>query len=161
MKNACFNKIAFSDPNARGLLKESSCPFKCKLCVSTRAPNLGEKLVLPSESLKAALQGQPVAQGHLQGLDYPGCSVVGLSSPSGVSGLGRRHLPREGFYLIPEPDTRVLTAVFSVGRKMSLLLNNVFVIVAATLSGFSRMAKSFEMIMLSRFFTGVNAGMAT
>ncbi|XP_054075340.1 solute carrier family 2, facilitated glucose transporter member 11 isoform X2 [Rissa tridactyla] len=45
-----------------------------------------------------------------------------------------------------------------LGRKMSLLLNNVFVIIAAVLSGFSRMAKSFEMIMLSRFFTGVNAG---
>ncbi|NXO82435.1 GTR11 protein, partial [Sitta europaea] len=45
-----------------------------------------------------------------------------------------------------------------LGRKMSLLLNNAFVIIAAALSGFSRMAKSFEMIMLSRFFTGVNAG---
>ncbi|NXN09651.1 GTR11 protein, partial [Indicator maculatus] len=45
-----------------------------------------------------------------------------------------------------------------LGRKMSLLLNNVFVITAAILSGFSQMAKSFEMIMLSRFFTGVNAG---
>ncbi|NWX73829.1 GTR11 protein, partial [Alca torda] len=47
-----------------------------------------------------------------------------------------------------------------LGRKMSLLLNNVFVIIAAVLSGFSRMAKSFEMIMLSRFFTGVNAGVS-
>ncbi|XP_017669511.1 PREDICTED: solute carrier family 2, facilitated glucose transporter member 11 isoform X2 [Lepidothrix coronata] len=47
-----------------------------------------------------------------------------------------------------------------LGRKMSLLLNNVFVIIAAALSGFSRMAKSFEMIMLSRFFTGMNAGVS-
>ncbi|XP_061865987.1 solute carrier family 2, facilitated glucose transporter member 11 isoform X2 [Colius striatus] len=47
-----------------------------------------------------------------------------------------------------------------LGRKMSLLLNNVFVIIAAVLSGFSRMAKSFEMIMLGRFFTGVNAGVS-
>uniref|UniRef100_A0A8C5TEB4 Solute carrier family 2, facilitated glucose transporter member 5 n=1 Tax=Malurus cyaneus samueli TaxID=2593467 RepID=A0A8C5TEB4_9PASS len=47
-----------------------------------------------------------------------------------------------------------------LGRKTSLLLNNVFVIIAATLSGFSRMAKSFEMIMLSRFFTGMNAGVS-
>ncbi|XP_014799459.1 PREDICTED: solute carrier family 2, facilitated glucose transporter member 11 [Calidris pugnax] len=47
-----------------------------------------------------------------------------------------------------------------VGRKMSLLLNNLFVITAALLSGFSRMARSFEMIMLSRFFTGVNAGVS-
>lgn len=57
--------------------------------------------------------------------------------------------------------THVLTTVFSLGRKMSLLLNNVFVIIAASLSGFSRTAKSFEMIMLSRFFTGVNVGTAT
>ncbi|XP_042685015.1 solute carrier family 2, facilitated glucose transporter member 11-like [Centrocercus urophasianus] len=47
-----------------------------------------------------------------------------------------------------------------LGRKMSLLVNNVFVIVAAVLSGFSQMAKSFEMIMLSRFLTGVNAGVS-
>lgn len=40
-------------------------------------------------------------------------------------------------------------------------MNNVFVIIAAVLSGFSRMAKSFEMIMLSRFFTGINAGMVS
>lgn len=85
---------------------------------------------------------------------------MGLSSPSGASRLGRWHLPHEVFYLMTEPDTHVLTTVFSLGRKMSLLLNNVFVIIAATLSGFSRMAKSFEMIMLSRFFAGVNAGTA-
>ncbi|NXT75666.1 GTR11 protein, partial [Zapornia atra] len=47
-----------------------------------------------------------------------------------------------------------------LGRKMSLLLNNVFVIIAAVLSGFSRMAKSFEIIMISRFFTGMNAGVS-
>ncbi|XP_072206991.1 solute carrier family 2, facilitated glucose transporter member 11-like isoform X1 [Excalfactoria chinensis] len=47
-----------------------------------------------------------------------------------------------------------------LGRKMSLLVNNLFVIVAAALSGFSQMAKSFEMIMLSRFLTGVNAGVS-
>ncbi|KAM9178666.1 solute carrier family 2, facilitated glucose transporter member 11-like [Mergus octosetaceus] len=47
-----------------------------------------------------------------------------------------------------------------LGRKMSLLVNNIFVIIAAVLSGFSQMAKSFEMIMVSRFFTGVNAGVS-
>ncbi|XP_075371979.1 solute carrier family 2, facilitated glucose transporter member 11 [Mycteria americana] len=47
-----------------------------------------------------------------------------------------------------------------LGRKMSLLLNNVFVIIAAVLSGFSRASKSFEIIMLRRFFTGVNAGIS-
>ncbi|KAM8797519.1 solute carrier family 2, facilitated glucose transporter member 11 [Eudromia elegans] len=47
-----------------------------------------------------------------------------------------------------------------LGRKTSLLLNNVFVIIAAVLSGFSRVAKSFEMIILGRFFTGLNAGIS-
>uniref|UniRef100_A0A8D0GFT5 Solute carrier family 2 member 11 n=1 Tax=Sphenodon punctatus TaxID=8508 RepID=A0A8D0GFT5_SPHPU len=47
-----------------------------------------------------------------------------------------------------------------LGRKKSLLLNNVFVIIAAVLSGFSQMAKFFEMIILSRFFTGINAGVS-
>ncbi|XP_077165247.1 solute carrier family 2, facilitated glucose transporter member 11 isoform X2 [Paroedura picta] len=45
-----------------------------------------------------------------------------------------------------------------LGRKKSLLLNNIFVILAALLVGFSRIARSFEMIMLSRFFAGINAG---
>ncbi|XP_010215694.1 PREDICTED: solute carrier family 2, facilitated glucose transporter member 11 [Tinamus guttatus] len=47
-----------------------------------------------------------------------------------------------------------------LGRKTSLLFNNMFVIIAAVLSGFSRMAKSFEMIIVSRFFTGLNAGIS-
>ncbi|XP_053136281.1 solute carrier family 2, facilitated glucose transporter member 11 isoform X2 [Hemicordylus capensis] len=45
-----------------------------------------------------------------------------------------------------------------LGRKKSLLLNNLFVVLAAFLVGFSRMAGSFEMIMLSRFLAGINAG---
>ncbi|XP_060539632.1 solute carrier family 2, facilitated glucose transporter member 11 [Pantherophis guttatus] len=45
-----------------------------------------------------------------------------------------------------------------MGRKKSLLLNNAFVALAALLVGFSRMAKSFEMILLSRFFAGINSG---
>ncbi|XP_060105772.1 solute carrier family 2, facilitated glucose transporter member 11 [Heteronotia binoei] len=45
-----------------------------------------------------------------------------------------------------------------LGRKKSLLLNNMFVILAALLVGVSRIAKSFEMIMLSRFFAGINSG---
>lgn len=45
-----------------------------------------------------------------------------------------------------------------LGRKKSLLLNNLFVVLAALLAGCSRAAKSFEMIMLSRFLAGVNSG---
>ncbi|XP_070618585.1 solute carrier family 2, facilitated glucose transporter member 11 isoform X1 [Erythrolamprus reginae] len=47
-----------------------------------------------------------------------------------------------------------------MGRKKSLLLNNAFVALAALLAGFSRVAKSFEMILLSRFFAGINSGVA-
>uniref|UniRef100_A0A8D1FDM2 Major facilitator superfamily (MFS) profile domain-containing protein n=1 Tax=Sus scrofa TaxID=9823 RepID=A0A8D1FDM2_PIG len=46
-----------------------------------------------------------------------------------------------------------------LGRKKSLLVNNIFVVAAATLFGFSRRAGSFEMIMLGRLLVGVSAGM--
>uniref|UniRef100_A0A8C4KTE4 Solute carrier family 2 member 11 n=1 Tax=Equus asinus TaxID=9793 RepID=A0A8C4KTE4_EQUAS len=45
-----------------------------------------------------------------------------------------------------------------LGRKKSLLVNNVFVVAAAILFGFSRRAGSFEMIMLGRLLVGVSAG---
>ncbi|XP_062890452.1 solute carrier family 2, facilitated glucose transporter member 11-like isoform X2 [Mobula hypostoma] len=44
------------------------------------------------------------------------------------------------------------------GRKNSLIFNNVVAIVGAVIVGFSRMAKSFEMILVARFLYGVNAG---
>ncbi|XP_005396471.1 PREDICTED: solute carrier family 2, facilitated glucose transporter member 11 isoform X1 [Chinchilla lanigera] len=47
-----------------------------------------------------------------------------------------------------------------LGRKKSLLVNNVFVLVAAILFGFSSKAGSFEMIMLGRLFVGVSAGVS-
>lgn len=37
-------------------------------------------------------------------------------------------------------------------------MNNIFVVAAATLFGFSRRAGSFEMIMLGRLLVGVSAG---
>ncbi|XP_071384383.1 solute carrier family 2, facilitated glucose transporter member 11 [Centroberyx affinis] len=46
------------------------------------------------------------------------------------------------------------------GRKNSLLLNNVFLFVGAVLVLTSRAAKSFEMILLARFFVGVNSGVS-
>ncbi|EPQ13472.1 Solute carrier family 2, facilitated glucose transporter member 11 [Myotis brandtii] len=45
-----------------------------------------------------------------------------------------------------------------LGRKKSLLVNNVFVVAAAILFGFSHRAGSFEMIMLGRLLMGVSAG---
>ncbi|XP_033618255.1 solute carrier family 2, facilitated glucose transporter member 11 [Fukomys damarensis] len=47
-----------------------------------------------------------------------------------------------------------------LGRKKSLLVNNIFAVVAATLFGFSRKAGSLEMIMLGRLLVGVNAGVS-
>ncbi|XP_054640186.1 solute carrier family 2, facilitated glucose transporter member 11-like [Dunckerocampus dactyliophorus] len=45
------------------------------------------------------------------------------------------------------------------GRKKALLFNNVVAVVAALLMLFSRMAKSFEMILLGRFLFGYNVGL--
>ncbi|KAF3813754.1 hypothetical protein GH733_018286 [Mirounga leonina] len=47
-----------------------------------------------------------------------------------------------------------------LGRKKSLLVNNIFVVAAATLFGFSRRAGSFEMIVLGRLLMGVSAGLS-
>nr|KAF6312234.1 solute carrier family 2 member 11 [Pipistrellus kuhlii] len=47
-----------------------------------------------------------------------------------------------------------------LGRKKSLLVNNVFVVAAAILFGFSHRAGSFEMIMLGRLLVGVSAGVS-
>ncbi|XP_041584381.1 solute carrier family 2, facilitated glucose transporter member 11 isoform X10 [Vulpes lagopus] len=46
-----------------------------------------------------------------------------------------------------------------LGRKKSLLVNNIFVVAAASLFGFSRRAGSFEMVILGRLLIGVSAGM--
>lgn len=48
---------------------------------------------------------------------------------------------------------------FSFCRKKALLFNNVVAVVAALLMLFSRMAQSFEMILLGRFLYGYNVGM--
>ncbi|XP_028967740.1 solute carrier family 2, facilitated glucose transporter member 1 [Galendromus occidentalis] len=45
------------------------------------------------------------------------------------------------------------------GRKGGLLFNNVFVIVAAALMGFARSCRSYEMMIMGRFFIGVNNGL--
>lgn len=47
-----------------------------------------------------------------------------------------------------------------VGRKKSLLVNNILVVAAAALFGFSREAGSFEMIILGRLLMGVSAGVS-
>ncbi|KAF7476367.1 hypothetical protein GHT09_012548 [Marmota monax] len=47
-----------------------------------------------------------------------------------------------------------------LGRKKLLLVNNIFVVAAALLFGFSHKAGSFEMIMLGRLLMGVSAGVS-
>uniref|UniRef100_A0AAY5E8M5 Solute carrier family 2, facilitated glucose transporter member 5 n=1 Tax=Electrophorus electricus TaxID=8005 RepID=A0AAY5E8M5_ELEEL len=46
------------------------------------------------------------------------------------------------------------------GRKKTLLLNNIFLMSSALLAVTSRTARSFEMIMISRFLVGINAGVS-
>ncbi|NWX55432.1 GTR11 protein, partial [Promerops cafer] len=43
-------------------------------------------------------------------------------------------------------------------RKKCLLLNDVVLITATLLTGFSRRARSFEMILAGRFLEGIGAG---
>ncbi|KAL6457909.1 hypothetical protein MHYP_G00331390 [Metynnis hypsauchen] len=46
------------------------------------------------------------------------------------------------------------------GRKKTLLLNNIFLMSSALLAITSRKARSFEMIIISRFLVGINAGVS-
>ncbi|KAG1942732.1 solute carrier family 2, facilitated glucose transporter member 11 isoform X1 [Pimephales promelas] len=46
------------------------------------------------------------------------------------------------------------------GRKKTMLLNNVFLFSSSLLALLSRTAKSFEMIIISRFLVGINAGIS-
>ncbi|XP_056398958.1 solute carrier family 2, facilitated glucose transporter member 5 isoform X5 [Hyla sarda] len=51
--------------------------------------------------------------------------------------------------------------VTKIGRKGTLLLNNIFSIVPAILMGTSVLSKSFEIIIVSRFIIGICAGLSS
>uniref|UniRef100_A0A452F6E3 Solute carrier family 2, facilitated glucose transporter member 5 n=1 Tax=Capra hircus TaxID=9925 RepID=A0A452F6E3_CAPHI len=51
--------------------------------------------------------------------------------------------------------------VNNLGRKGTLLFNNIFSIVPALLMGFSDLAKSFEMIIVARVLVGICAGLSS
>ncbi|XP_052748182.1 solute carrier family 2, facilitated glucose transporter member 1-like [Galleria mellonella] len=55
----------------------------------------------------------------------------------------------------------VITGIIAdrFGRKCGLLLNNVLVLVAAALEGFSKTASSAEMLILGRLLIGINSGL--
>ncbi|KYO45762.1 solute carrier family 2, facilitated glucose transporter member 9 isoform X1 [Alligator mississippiensis] len=46
------------------------------------------------------------------------------------------------------------------GRKYTLMLNNIFAVIAALLMGFSSLAGSFEMLILGRIIMGIDAGVS-
>ncbi|KAI2663738.1 Solute carrier family 2, facilitated glucose transporter member 11 [Labeo rohita] len=46
------------------------------------------------------------------------------------------------------------------GRKKTMLLNNVFLLSSSLIAFLSRTARSFEMIIISRFLVGINAGIS-
>ncbi|XP_030000464.1 solute carrier family 2, facilitated glucose transporter member 11b isoform X2 [Sphaeramia orbicularis] len=52
------------------------------------------------------------------------------------------------------------TLAVKLGRKGTLLANNIFSLSAAVLMGLSRMTGFFELLIIGRFFTGVNAGIS-
>lgn len=52
----------------------------------------------------------------------------------------------------------VCPVMFLFPRKKTMLLNNVFLISSSLLALLSRTAKSVEMIIISRFLVGINAG---
>ena len=46
-----------------------------------------------------------------------------------------------------------------LGRKGGLVWNNFLVVIAAALMGFARACRSYEMLILGRFFSGLNSGL--
>ncbi|NXV76557.1 GTR11 protein, partial [Atlantisia rogersi] len=57
-----------------------------------------------------------------------------------------------------KPEHPLYSCVVCCGRKKCLLFNDVVLIIATLHTGFSRRAKSFEMILIGRFLEGIGAG---
>ncbi|XP_031984096.1 solute carrier family 2, facilitated glucose transporter member 11-like isoform X5 [Corvus moneduloides] len=83
--------------------------------------------------------GYPIQQDNLLFLWSITVSIFGIGGLFGSSG------------------SRYLTVKF--GKKKCLLCNNVLMIVAASIMGCSKIAQSFEMILIGRFLCGVSAGL--
>ncbi|NXN93583.1 GTR5 protein, partial [Rhinopomastus cyanomelas] len=59
--------------------------------------------------------------------------------------------------LLGSAGSRYLTVKY--GKKKCLLCNNLLMIAASSIMGFSKMAQSFEMILVGRFLCGISAGL--
>ncbi|KAJ7423369.1 hypothetical protein BTVI_09990 [Pitangus sulphuratus] len=84
--------------------------------------------------------GYPIQQDNLLFLWSITVSIFGIGGLLGSSG------------------SRYLTVKY--GKKKCLLCNNLLMIVAASIMGFSKIAQSFEMILIGRFMCGISAALA-
>ncbi|XP_051661478.1 solute carrier family 2, facilitated glucose transporter member 11-like isoform X2 [Manacus candei] len=111
---------------------------------------------------------------HLSGFQM---SVINYTSPYIQKFLNETWLERYGSVLHQETLTLLWSVIVSLycvggmmgclcsgyltakfGKKKCLLLNDVILIIATLHTGFSRTAKSFEMILVGRFLEGICAG---
>ncbi|XP_027517402.1 solute carrier family 2, facilitated glucose transporter member 11-like isoform X2 [Corapipo altera] len=111
---------------------------------------------------------------HLSGFQM---SVINYTSPYIQKFINETWLERYGSVLHQETLTLLWSVVVSLyclggmmgclcsgyltakfGKKKCLLLNDVILIIATLHTGFSRTAKSFEMILVGRFLEGICAG---
>ncbi|XP_032561801.1 solute carrier family 2, facilitated glucose transporter member 11-like isoform X2 [Chiroxiphia lanceolata] len=111
---------------------------------------------------------------HLSGFQM---SVINYTSPYIQKFINETWLERYGSVLHQETLTLLWSVIVSLycvggmmgclcsgyltakfGKKKCLLLNDVILIIATLHTGFSRTAKSFEMILVGRFLEGICAG---
>lgn len=52
----------------------------------------------------------------------------------------------------------LILLIFLHCSKGGLLLNNIFIVIGAALMAFSKLANSYELIIVGRFFVGINSG---
>lgn len=94
------------------------------------------------------------------------CSPTPPRHPKGAA-LGTSLLPRAAAWVLPTPlqplcPTMVLlTLLPSSPRRNSMLMSNILAFLSAVLMGFSKMALSFEMLILGRFIIGLYSGLTT
>lgn len=94
------------------------------------------------------------------------CSPTPPRHPKGAA-LGTSLVPRAAAWVLPMPlqplcPTMVLlTLLPSSPRRNSMLMSNILAFLSAVLMGFSKMALSFEMLILGRFIIGLYSGLTT